>query len=296
MASNINPNNIDGSYPVAGQDNNSQGFRDNFTNTKLNFQYAEDEINDLQSKAVLKAPLDGQSTTNNNLNFEPLIAAQMRDFSTTRIAVGSASGSVQLNYASGHYQTVTTAGNITLSFINWPASGQYGWVRVQIHVANAAHKVYLPAAVTLGINNLQGVGSDVGGTYISFNAAGYYVFEFTTSNAGGVITIQDLSRNLDPIYLPSSEDLAAGGAVNLSVTASYFTTLTGETATMAAGYAGQIKTLMMLGNGGNMVITVANPAWGGSGTITFSGVGQGCTMQYIANKWFCIGNNGATFA
>ena len=34
MASSINPNNIDTTYPVAGQDNDSQGFRDNFTNIK----------------------------------------------------------------------------------------------------------------------------------------------------------------------------------------------------------------------------------------------------------------------
>ena len=55
MTSQINPNNIDGNYPVAGQPNNTQGMRDNFTNTKTNFQYAEDEINDLQSKAILKS-------------------------------------------------------------------------------------------------------------------------------------------------------------------------------------------------------------------------------------------------
>ena len=59
MASNINPNNIDGSYPVAGQDNNSQGFRDNFTNIKVNFQYAEEEINDLETNVLLKAALTG---------------------------------------------------------------------------------------------------------------------------------------------------------------------------------------------------------------------------------------------
>ena len=34
MASSINPSNVDGTYPVAGQDNDSQGFRDNFTNIK----------------------------------------------------------------------------------------------------------------------------------------------------------------------------------------------------------------------------------------------------------------------
>ena len=50
MTSAINPNNIDGAYPIAGQDNDSQGFRDNFTNIKTNFEYAGAEINDLQSK------------------------------------------------------------------------------------------------------------------------------------------------------------------------------------------------------------------------------------------------------
>jgi len=31
MTSAINIDNISGTFPVAGQDNNSQGFRDNFT-------------------------------------------------------------------------------------------------------------------------------------------------------------------------------------------------------------------------------------------------------------------------
>ena len=33
MASNIVPGNIDGTFPVAGKDNSSQGFRDNFSAT-----------------------------------------------------------------------------------------------------------------------------------------------------------------------------------------------------------------------------------------------------------------------
>ena len=44
MASNINANNIDGTYPIAGQDNDSQGFRDNFTNIKNNFTNAKSEM------------------------------------------------------------------------------------------------------------------------------------------------------------------------------------------------------------------------------------------------------------
>jgi len=40
MASSIVPGNIDGTYPKAGQDNSSQGFRDNFSEIKTNFTTA----------------------------------------------------------------------------------------------------------------------------------------------------------------------------------------------------------------------------------------------------------------
>ena len=89
MSSNINPNNIDGAYPVAGQDNNSQGFRDNFTNIKTNFQYAENEINDLQDKVILKSALTG-STLDNDMGGSPLVNAQIEDFSATRVEIGRA--------------------------------------------------------------------------------------------------------------------------------------------------------------------------------------------------------------
>jgi hypothetical protein len=150
MASNINPNNIDGAYPVAGQDNNSQGFRDNFTNIKTNFQFTEDEINDLQNKAVLKAALVGQSL-DNNMNDALIYAARIQDFAATSVPIATTTGTVTVNYASGHYQTVTTAGNITLAFQNFPSSGIYGLMKVQINITNVAHTVTLPAAVSLGI-------------------------------------------------------------------------------------------------------------------------------------------------
>lgn len=114
----------------------------------------------------------------------------------------------------------------------------------------------------------------------------------------GTITV-DLPSNVSitgQLILNGSENLIDGGAVNVAVTTSYFTTTTASTATLSAGATGQIKTFMMLSSGGNMVITVTNPAWGGSGTMTFSNTGDACTLQYIASKWFCVGNNGAVFA
>ena len=298
MTSSINPNNIDGTYPIAGQDNNSQGFRDNFTNTKTNFGYAETEINDLQSKAVLKAALTG-GTLNNDMLGSPLLNAQIQDFSATRVALGTVSGSVGINYAAGHYQTVTTSGSITLAFTNFPAAGYAGLVRVQVTVSSTAHTMTLPAAVTVGTVGIEGISGQV----ITFASTGTFEFEFVTNDGGATVTIFDLNRPLatfvNPIFLASSEDLANAAAASLAVTNSFFTTAAAETDTLAAGTNGQIKAFSAVAiTSGNMVITVTNAGWKatGTGTITFSVLGSGCTLQYISSKWFCIGNNGAVFA
>ena len=179
MASNINPQIIDGNYPVAGQDNDSQGFRDNFTNTKTNFERAAAEITDLQSKVVLKAQLTGVTgQPTNNMNGLPLRNLQLQEF-----------------------------------------------------------------------------------------------------------------------YLTASAELDNGAVAGNTVTVNYFTTGAAETATLPTGQDGQIKVFCATDvTAGDMVITVTNAAWGGAGTITFDGNGQGCTLLWTNSKWFCIGNNGATFA
>lgn len=292
MSSNINPNNIDGAYPVAGQDNNSQGFRDNFTNIKTNFQYAEDEINDLQSKVILKAALTGQVLDNDMLG-SLLYNAQIQDIGATRVALGTLSGTVTVNYAAGSFQTVTTNGNISLAFTNWPSAGVAGLVNVTITVSSASHTVTLPVAVSVNNLGIQGLNSST--NVITFASAGTYTLQFISSDGGTSITVNEVNKRIQP-FNNSSEDLANAGAANLSVTTSYFSTAAAETATLAAGVEGQVKVFAMYADSGDMVITVTNPAWGGLGTITFTSVGQACTLRYINSKWFCIGNNGATFA
>ena len=210
MTSLINPNNIDGSYPVAGQDNNSQGFRDNFTNTKVNFQYAEDEINDLQAKAVLKSALTGGVLDNNMLD-NLIYAAKIQDFSATKVTLGSVGGAVPVNYALGHYQSLSTTASITLSFTNFPSSPNYGYMKLQINITNIAHTVTLPASVTLGTSGLQGYNA---GT-ITFGATGYYEFGFGTYDGGTTVTIFDLNRALTNFTAADLlvDDLTATGNV-----------------------------------------------------------------------------------
>lgn len=118
--------------------------------------------------------------------------------------------------------------------------------------------------------------------------------------AAGTIVV-DLPSNVEvtgAFKLSGSEDLADTAAANLQLTASYFTTTGPSTATLAAGTAGLVKTFMMVADGGDMVITVTNAGWksSGTGTMTFGDIGDGCTLQYINSKWYCIGNNGVVFA
>jgi len=115
----------------------------------------------------------------------------------------------------------------------------------------------------------------------------------------GTISVE-LPANLSvtgQLLLSSSQNLVNGGAANLATVASYFTTSAASTATLAAGSTGQIKTFMMVADGGDMVITVTNAGWksSGTGTITFNDIGDGCTLQYINSKWYCIGQNGVAF-
>lgn len=295
MTSQINPNDINGAYPVAGQDNDSQGFRTNFTNTVTNFQYAADEITNLQNNVLLKAALTGTSL-NNNVNGQLLYNFKSQQVSATVNPLGTTSGAVTLNWALGSYQTLTTAGSVVLGFSNFPASGAEGAITLQITVASTAHTLQLPAAVTIGTANLQGYVPST--RIITFGTTGTYTFEFTTVNGGSTVTVLDLNRNQDPIYLPSSEDLAASASANLRLTTSYFSTSSAETATLAAGAAGQIKVFSAVDvTSGNMVITVSNAGWksSGTGTVTFATRGASCTLQYTNSKWFAIGNNGCTF-
>lgn len=292
MTSNINPNDIDGAYPVAGQDNNSQGFRDNFTNTSTNFQYAADEITDLQNNAVLKSALVG-TTLDNNMQGSVLSNAQLQDMSETVVALGTVSGTTTINYALGSYQTLTTNGAVSLAFSNFSAAGTASSVVVQVTVANVIHTLQLPTAVSVNARGIQGLNTST--NTISFSATGVYSFQFVTSNGGTTVTITEVNKQIQP-FNNSSENLTDTSAANLSLTTSYFSTVTASTATLAAGVNGQIKTFVMYSESGNMVITVTNPGWGGSGTITFNATGEACTLQYVNAKWFCIGNNGATFA
>jgi len=217
MASNINPNNVDTTYPIAGQDNDSQGFRDNFTNIKSNFTQAQTEIGDLQSKVVLKSALTG-TTLDNDFDGAIVSSAKIQDIRETVVALGTTNGTLTLNHNAGHYYSVTLNGTGTVAFSNFPPSGSKGRIQLQVTVSNVAHTLTLPAAVTQGVTGIQGISSNV----ITFGATGTYIFEFTTVDAGTTVHVTELTRARNELQsflkLPilSSAPTASNGMIAIS--------------------------------------------------------------------------------
>lgn len=129
MASNIVSTTIDGEYPVAGVDNDSQGFRDNFTIIKDNFAAAIEEIEDLQDNT---ARIDSDS----NFSSNKIISAELDQVTEAFTAVGTVNTNQNLSFLNGHYQSVLASEVFTLTLADWPNSGVYARMAVQLELAD----------------------------------------------------------------------------------------------------------------------------------------------------------------
>ena len=192
MASSINTSNIDGSFPVAGQDNSSQGFRDNFTNIRTNLGYAKGEIEDLQSKVVLKSALTG-TTLDNDMDGNIIYNVEMSQMGLTVNPIGVVLGSTAINFGDGHYHTLTTntGGSFDVAFTGWPTSGTYAEITLQVDIADVAHTMTLPTAVVYGKDSVPGIDSL---NVITFPSTGRYFFKISTEDSGTSMTVKYMSQ------------------------------------------------------------------------------------------------------
>lgn len=205
MASNINPTNINGAYPIAGQDNDSQGFRDNFTNIRTNLTHAKTELEDLQSKAILKSPLVGGGPIENSFNGVLMTGAQTKAFTESVLDQGTKTGNVTLDFTMGDHQkvvVVTGSGPLAVEFANWPAAGVYANIRVWFATpSNAAPgpmgPILFPVAVDAGRNTVLGFDTATG--LLTPTRSGDYFLEFGTIDGGTTISVIAL-------YTPESAD------------------------------------------------------------------------------------------
>jgi hypothetical protein len=151
--STINTNGINTNYPVPGQNQTSQGFRNNFSAIVTNLNIAATEITDLQNKVVLKAAL-ANTTLNNDMANTLISNAATRSFRATTYNLGNAlAGTVLINASLGDVQYGTISANTTLQFGSWAPTGTQQSIELQLAVSNANAVISFPSSVVSTDNN-----------------------------------------------------------------------------------------------------------------------------------------------
>jgi hypothetical protein len=300
MTSQVNPNNIDGTYPVAGQDNDSQGFRDNFTNIRNNFTYIKAEIEDLQNKSVLKTNLNN-STLNNDFLGNAIVNASLTGWRETYNNIGSVSGSITVDFANGNYQKIVLNGATTLNF-SFPSNtnGQIASIKLWVNfpVADPARTLAFANAPSLGdADTIAGYNA---GT-ITFSSAELanntdYLFEIWTPDAGTTLGIKDLVRNRDIDLSGMSitgnlalDNISASG--NVVTTNGIFWSGNGQPFS-PSGATGSFTTLVATGN--IVAASTANNVSDGDTTvgsfISKGSAGVVGNLNINGNLWVTSGN------
>lgn len=198
--STINTNGINVNYPVPGVNNNSQGFRDNFSSIRNNLNIASSEISDLQNKVVVKSAL-ANTTLNNDMANTLISNAAVRGFRSPTYNLGNAlTGSILIDASLGDVQYGTVAGNVTLEFCNWAPTGTQSNIQLQLAVSNTSAVITFPPEVVQSNNNFGTTTlenyANVSSTPTVTTPFGVSKLDYnlSTTDCGTTITIEQYNR------------------------------------------------------------------------------------------------------
>ena len=204
MTSAINYQTISTTYPVAGQDNDSQGFRNNFTAIAAGLASAASEITALQSNTLKSANLADNSPAVNNMLGSLLYNGTFNQFYGAVGGTITASSSTAIDVTAGVIQEfIISNTGVVLTFTNWPAGGTYGVARVILYGdQNASRVVTLQTSLGTFIpssnwsSTASGTGTKGSGTVgLTLNASGTYeVIEAWTIDGGGHVFIKNIGE------------------------------------------------------------------------------------------------------
>ena len=115
MTSLINFAAINENFPVAGQDNDTQTFRDNFDTIKTNFSAAKTEITDLQDNAA-------RTDEDNDFLYNVVGSLTLQDAYLRKKDYGAAivAGTQDISFKQAMYHVVKFGANTSLTFSEFP--------------------------------------------------------------------------------------------------------------------------------------------------------------------------------
>lgn len=174
-------------YPTAGVDNDSQGFRDNFKNIALALTSVNTEVEDITLNAF-------KLNQTNNFDGNIILDAALQDcsqivYDDTLIAK---TGNIAINYTNGSYQKFRLAsGNHEFSVYNFPDIGRAGSVIVQVTTSTTAS-----TSISFTATNLINLGIEV----YPFSLTGQkpYLFEVFTDGSENNLFVRKIGDEAAP--------------------------------------------------------------------------------------------------
>lgn len=200
MASNINYISIDETFPIAGRDNDSQGFRDNYAIIKNNFEAAKGEIEDLQLNA---ARIDDSNNFNTNT-----LSNMNLSYYTNEVSGGDGtvvSTVTLIDYADGVYHAYvvevpapggypSTLGEIRFTLTGFPSGGNLSKMTLDLRTGNSIttkvrFQVSGAVEVKKGPNFRALEAASPNGVIISSNV-NHMLFDFWSYNGGATVFVE----------------------------------------------------------------------------------------------------------
>lgn len=168
-------------FPQPGKDNDTQEFRNNFSNIQNAFAVAGNEITDLQTNGV-------KLTESNDYNNSILKNAVLQNYSETVYDGGilTTSGYVTVDYTLGVYHKYQANTNLSYEFYitNWPADGNYGKLMLEVTpISSSATVVTMTNATLIGTNSFPR----------TYRQTTPIIYEVWTTNNGATIYAIELT-------------------------------------------------------------------------------------------------------
>jgi hypothetical protein len=235
---------------------------------------------------------------NGDLNVTGNIVASDVKFDTCtspRLSLGVVSGSTVVDVSASQFQTLTTNGNVTLAFTNWPTTGNVRTVTLGINVVSTTHNIIHPSDVTTNANGVVGYAPTT--RVFTAPTPGVYTFNYLTTTGGTSITLNENNALLKPLNASSQTITSSSDIIDLGATYSIYNPSPSSTtgnATLANGVVGQIKVISSMGSS-TFRVNIAAPSWkSGNGNITFTGNTSTITLSWAnpLQKWIVISSYG----
>lgn len=151
---------IDELFPIAGIENDSQGFRDNYNIIKTSLGIAKSEIEALELSTA-------KLTTNNDFNGNTIRNATLSEvYGTVRNYTAQIipQSAVDISLTDGEFHNIVVSGNTLLTFKDWPAPAVHANIRITLTSNTSIARTVTFGTINSGI--FKKITSEFGSTLV----------------------------------------------------------------------------------------------------------------------------------